>query len=230
MKKNYSETSAATIIMSVIIIGFILIVAFSAFRSDSYFNNNSEESSTYQKVTPNDNTNTESSPPENLNIELKTVETEFASYTSKIYDDDANRVHNISVACKKLNGYVIKSGKEFSFNNALGPMGKADGYKKYIGFDSNGNKIKVYGGGICQLSSTIYNTALISNFKITERHVHSRRVNYVPKNKDATIMYGSLDLKFVNNSGFDIKIKSTTDGNECTVTFYKIEQKVNEVQ
>lgn len=143
---------------------------------------------------------------------------EIATYTTHIYDTDKNRIHNITLATKKLNGYVIKSGDEFSFNNALGEMDYKNGYKKSVGFDSNGNIIKMYGGGICQISSTLYNASLIANLTITERHAHSRRVDYVPKNKDATVYYGGPDLKFINNTSYDIIIYATTDGQNVTVT------------
>lgn len=137
---------------------------------------------------------------------------EIASYSTIIYDNDKNRMHNISLACSSLNGYIVKAGEEFSFNSKLGEMDKEDGYKKATGFDSNGKKIKMYGGGICQISSTLYNAVLIANLEVTERHAHSRRVNYVPKNKDATVYYGGPDFKFINNTSNDIIIYANTDG------------------
>lgn len=154
--------------------------------------------------------------------ETSQVEEEIASYTTTIYDKDENRVHNITLANSKLNNFIIKAGEEFSFNNTIGPMGGDMGYKKALGFDSNGNKIEIYGGGLCQISSTLYNTALIAGFEITERHPHSTRVAYVPKDKDATIVYGSLDLKFINNSGADVKIYSTNDNANVTIRLVKL--------
>lgn len=150
------------------------------------------------------------------------VETEIATYTTNIYDKDDNRVHNISLAISKLNNTVIKSGGEFSFNNTIGPMGAGQGFKEAIGFDTNGNKIKMLGGGLCQISSTLYNSALISNMEITERHPHSRRVYYVPIDKDATIYYGHLDLKFKNNTGSDVKIVATNDNTSVVIKLMKI--------
>jgi vancomycin resistance protein YoaR len=101
-------------------------------------------------------------------------------------------------------------------------MGEAQGFKKALGFDSNGRKIKVFGGGMCQISSTIYNTALNLNLEILERHPHSRRVYYVPKDKDATVYYDTLDLKFKNNTNYDIKIIATSDNSNVTIKFMKI--------
>lgn len=157
--------------------------------------------------------------------ETSQVEEEIATYTTTIYDQDENRVHNITLANTKLNNFIIKAGEEFSFNNTIGPMGGDMGYKEALGFDSNGNKIKIFGGGLCQISSTLYNTALIAGFTITERHPHSVRVAYVPKDKDATIVYGSLDLKFINNSGSDVKVISTNDNANVTVKLIKLTTK-----
>ena len=101
-------------------------------------------------------------------------------------------------------------------------MDSSNGFKEALGFDSDGNKIKIFGGGICQLSSTLYNCTLDANMNITERHPHSRRVYYVPENKDATILYGTLDFKFINNRSNDIKILSTSDGSTVTVKLIEI--------
>ncbi len=101
-------------------------------------------------------------------------------------------------------------------------MNEAQGFKKAVGFDSKGKKIKISGGGLCQISSTLYNAVLDANLEVTERHAHSRRVYYVPKDKDATILYGTLDLKFKNNSDSDIKIEATNDSTNVTITLKKM--------
>ena len=123
-------------------------------------------------------------------------------------------------------GILFHHGEEFSFNNTMGQMGAADGYKKAIGFDNNGNKIKMYGGGICQISSTLYNAVLASNLKVTERHAHSRRVYYVPKNKDATVFSGGPDFKFINTYDTNVMICVYTDGYNVTVSL-KQEKLIN---
>ena len=149
-------------------------------------------------------------------------ETQIATYTTTLYDKEQTRIDNINLAISKLNGVIIEDGAEFSFNNTIGPMDEGSGFKKATGFDSNGKKIKVSGGGICQISSTLYNSALIAGFNITERHPHSRRVYYVPKDKDATIYYGSLDLKFINNSGSKVRIDASATSSTVTITLVKI--------
>lgn len=149
-------------------------------------------------------------------------EEQFATYTTTLYDKEKTRIENINLAISKLNGVIIENSAEFSFNNTIGPMDESNGFKKATGFDSKGRKIKISGGGICQISSTIYNTALIAGFEITERHPHSRRVYYVPKDKDATIFYGSLDLKFINNSGSKIRIDASATDSTVTISLIKI--------
>ena len=152
-----------------------------------------------------------------------TQEVVLSTYTTSIYDQDQNRVDNITLANSKLNGYIVKNGEEFSFNNTIGPMNEAQGFKKAVGFDSQGNKIQISGGGLCQISSTLYNAVLDASLEVTERHAHSRRVYYVPQDRDATILYGSLDFKFKNNSGSDIKIESTNDNTNVTITLKKLQ-------
>ena len=167
------------------------------------------------------NTNTESA---QIEKEIIYKDIEIASFTSTLYDNEENRVYNISKACDILNDVTIPNGSEFSFNNTIGPMGEENGYKLAKGFDDDGKLIDIPGGGMCQVSSTLYNVALIANLEITERHPHSRRVYYVPVDKDATIYYPSLDLKFINNTGYDLKISAQNDNYSVTIKMYKIEQ------
>lgn len=231
MEDNKSSNIIFIILLSIIFIGIFAYIVFSVISTENLIydkHTNTETTDNANNNEPNYNKNN------NLNNEINnkyTLEettpitittTEIATYSTSIYDNDKNRMHNLKLACSKLNNHIISKGTEFSFNSTLGPMGKDAGYKKATGFDSNGKKIKVYAGGMCQLSSTVYNCALISKLEITERHPHSRRVNYVPKDKDATIYYDTLDLKFINNTENDIKITANSDGKELTVTFYKI--------
>lgn len=84
---------------------------------------------------------------------------------------------------------------------------------------------KVFGGGNCQISSTLYNAVLaVPELKITERHEHSNHVPYVEKGKDAAVAYGSYDFKFLNNSGNTIKIKASTDDKNVTISIIKLEE------
>lgn len=235
--KKYNGENIYTIVIITVLAFALIILIYSIFSSNSNLyknsnnsassNNNSTNNNTNQnnisqeeidKMNVNTNTVQENSPPT-----TKTKETLITSYTTTIYDKDENRVYNIGLANEKLNNFIVKTGEEFSFNNTIGPMGEKQGFKKALGFDSEGRKIQTFGGGLCQISSTLYNCVLIANLEVTERHPHSRRVYYVPKDKDATIYYGLLDLKFKNNTANDIKILSKNDAYNVTVELYKIE-------
>lgn len=189
-------------------------------------NNNSNNNNSDKIKHSNDNTNDK--PATAVAKEKKEAtpqtptEVQIATYTTTLYDKEQTRIDNINLTISKLNGVIIENGAEFSFNNTIGPMNEGNGFKKATGFDSNGKKIKISGGGICQISSTLYNCALIAGFDITERHPHSRRVYYVPKDKDATILYGSLDLKFVNSSGSKVRIDASATKSTVTITLVKI--------
>lgn len=243
MEKNNKNEHNVTIIMYIIIILVILAVLFIVFLSNKELINNTTNTTDNYNINQeknnqnkNSNTNTENTENETNRdktsnnaipiVEEKTpptpVETQIATYTSTLYDKEQTRIENINLAISKLNGVIIENGKEFSFNNTIGPMDESNGFKKATGFDNKGKKIKIYGGGICQISSTLYNSALIAGFQITERHPHSRRVYYVPKDKDATIFYGSLDLKFINNSGSKVRIDASATKSSVTITLIKI--------
>ena len=229
MEDNKTSNIIFIILLSIVFIGIFAYIVSSVISTKNVIYDKPTELESTDTANNNEQNNTltdETNADNNNNIENRepvTITTEeIATYSTSIYDNDKNRMHNLKLACSKLNDHIISKGSEFSFNDTLGSMGKDAGYKKATGFDSNGKKIKVYAGGMCQLSSTVYNCALISKFEITERHPHSRRVNYVPKDKDATIYYDTLDLKFINNTENDVKITANTDGKELTVTFYKI--------
>lgn len=211
-----------TIIALLLILAIIIYVAFKLVKSNNIFYSNelipnlensldSKSKSENDKYTP-------------IEKEIVYSEVEIANYTSTLHDNSQNRMFNIQKAIGILNDTIIPAGSEFSFNNTIGSMGEENGYKKANGFDANGKIIQVPAGGMCQVSSTLYNVALLANMEITERHPHSRRVYYVPQDKDAAIYYPNLDLKFINNTGFDIKIKASTDNYSVTISFNKIEQ------
>ena len=223
MEKRSSDKilSLISIIILISLIGYIIYLFFK-----SNINLNSNKINVNKDIsnianTENINTNTESA---QIEKEIIYKDVEIASFTSTLYDNEENRVYNISKACDILNGVTIPNGSEFSFNNTMGPMGEENGYKLAKGFDDEGKLIDIPGGGMCQVSSTLYNVALIANLEITERHPHSRRVYYVPVDKDATIYYPSLDLKFINNTGYDLKISAQNDNYSVTIKMYKIEQ------
>lgn len=179
---------------------------------------NSQENSVSQKTEYN---NLNSSITETK--QTQPVETDLASFSTKIMYKDENREHNMALTCSKLNGTIIKAGEVFSFCNTVGKATAEAGYKEAEIFDKEGNIKKGYGGGNCQVSSTLYNVVLqIPSLKVTERHEHSRKVSYVESGKDAAIAYGSIDFKFKNESDSDIKIYSETTENAVNIRIVKM--------
>lgn len=137
------------------------------------------------------------------------------SFTTNLTDKTEGRLHNINLAISKLDGTVVKAGETFSFNDTIGPREEKDGYKEAIIFDGHGNKTKGFGGGVCQVTTTLYNAAKNAGLEIEERHEHSRDVPYIEDGADATVsFYGNEDLKFKNTKNYDIIINaSATDDN-----------------
>lgn len=151
------------------------------------------------------------------------VEELISSFSTKIYTKDSARQNNISITCSTLNETIVTADSTFSFCNTVGQATSVKGYKKADIFDNNGNKKKGLGGGNCQVSTTLYNAVLkIPSLSVIERHEHSNKVPYIANGKDAAVAYGSYDLKFKNNTGFDIKIKASSDGNSVNVNLYKM--------
>lgn len=136
------------------------------------------------------------------------IATPLGTYSTKLTDKTPGRLHNIKLAASILDNTKIKAGETFSFNDTVGPRTEKEGYKEAIIFDGHGNKTKGYGGGVCQITSTLYNAALAAGLKIEERHEHSRDVPYIADGKDATVSYyDGEDLKFENTAQRDLTVK-----------------------
>lgn len=150
------------------------------------------------------------------------TEEEISSFSTKIIDDDDNRDTNIRITCNEINGTIVKNGEEFSFNESAGNPTPDRGYKK-AGVFIDGELKKGYGGGNCQVSTTIYNAVnKIDGIKVTERHEHEKEVGYIEMGKDSTVVYDDLDLKFENNTGYDIKLYTELSNNRVKVKVNKL--------
>ncbi|ADL07950.1 VanW family protein [Thermosediminibacter oceani] len=147
------------------------------------------------------------------------IKVEMASFSTKFDKTQVGRSTNIKLAAKKLDGYIIPPGEVFSFNDAVGERSSKEGYKEAPIFFNN-EVISGIGGGVCQLSSTLYNLALITDLEIVERSNHSLPVNYVPLGRDATVNYGLIDLKFKNNTGGYLLLHAEVKEDTLTVKFY----------
>jgi vancomycin resistance protein YoaR len=124
-----------------------------------------------------------------------------------------NRATNINLATASINGKVLMPGEEFSFNYTVGQRTPDKGYKPAPAY-LNGKTIQDYGGGVCQVSSTLYNAVLEANLEVTDRSPHGYVPAYVPYGLDATVSWGAPDFCFVNNRNYAIKIISWTDGSD----------------
>ena len=184
--------------------------------SKNQTNNEQKSNSTENKTNNQVNSNTQQ------NTEVKKEE-QISTFSTKIYDTDPARQNNIRITCSRLNGLIVQNGETFSFTGTLGPSNQNNGYQKADIFDNKGRKQKQYGGGNCQISSTLYNAVLaVPTLVVTERHAHSNYVPYIQRGKDAAVAYGSYDLKFRNDTGNAVKILTATDGANVTATLVSI--------
>ena len=171
--------------------------------------NNSEENIRQQNII-NEINNTYI-PNNTVSIPSTPVETEVASFSTKLSGDSA-RLNNINTTCNTINGTTISNGQSFSFNSIVGQPSAEKGYQEAdVIVDKKVEK--GFGGGNCQVSTTIYNAALeVEGIEVTERHPHKKKVTYIEEGKDAAVSYsGGLDLKFTNNTGKDIKVYVSSD-------------------
>ncbi|MEG0260079.1 MAG: VanW family protein [Lysinibacillus sp.] len=122
-----------------------------------------------------------------------------ASYTTYFNSTDAGRNKNIELSAKAIHNVVVGSGDYFSFNTVVGPRDEVNGYQPAPEI-INKKVVMGIGGGICQTSSTLFNSVDQIPIKFVERHHHSLDVGYVPKGRDATVSYGGLDFRFQNTS------------------------------
>lgn len=151
----------------------------------------------------------------------KPTEIEIASFSTKIHNKENARQNNIKITCNALTNTEIKSGEVFSFCNTVGKATEEKGYQEADIF-VDGEKQKGFGGGNCQVSTTLYNAVInVDGIEIIERHEHSNDVPYIEKGKDAAVSYGSYDLKFKNNTPNTIKIIVEFDEENITAKIIK---------
>ena len=137
-------------------------------------------------------------------------------FSTEFNAKNKRRTNNIVLASDKINQTVIEPGATFSYNETVGPTSKKNGFKLSTIF-IRGEKYEGYGGGVCQVSSTLYNAAANAGMKIIERHDHSMPVDYVVKGKDAATSYGGIDFKFQNTKMFPVVIESHVEDGKITI-------------
>ncbi len=164
-----------------------------------------------------------------LDIESMEINGLIAQYSTRFDAGQVGRTYNIKVAAAALDGQLIAPGDEFSFNRVVGPRSSEAGYKS-ANVIINNELVPGLGGGVCQVSSTLYNAVLLANLKIVERTNHSLPVSYVPIGRDATVVYGAVDFKFANNTDFYIYMKSEVTVNNLIVKLYGNTEKTPRVE
>lgn len=150
---------------------------------------------------------------------------ELAAFSTRYDVTNYNRSNNLSIAAEKIDGTVVMPGETFSYNQVVGERTIAEGYKEAGAF-AGGGVVQSVGGGICQVSSTLYNVALLANLEIIERSNHAFLTGYVPESRDATVSWGSLDFQFKNTRQYPIKIEASAKNGVCQVAMYGIKEKV----
>lgn len=150
---------------------------------------------------------------------LSGVNTLISTYNTSFKGSIPSRCNNIQVATKSINGRLLMPGESFSFNETVGQRTAARGYQE-AGVIINGKHDFDFGGGICQVSSTLYNAMLLANINATERTHHTIRSLYVPVGLDATVDWGHLDLKFKNTLTYPIFLEGYTQGTNVYFNIY----------
>lgn len=219
------------IILTIIVI-FAIGIGIYLFNKNNNNQNNytsSKTSTNTQNSTENTNTSNDIKEKNTINETQNSTGNEvkkeelISSFSTKIYTKDAARQNNVTITCNTLNNTIIPNGSIFSFCDTVGKATSEKGYQEADIYDKDGNKEKGLGGGNCQVSTTLYNAVLkVSTLIVTERHEHSNKVPYIEDGKDAAVAYGSYDLKFKNNTGFDIKIKAENTADTVNISLFKI--------
>lgn len=143
----------------------------------------------------------------------------LAEYETKFNEQQLNRSQNIKIATTKINGTVVLPGEIFSYNNTVGYRTETDGFKlapMYIG----GKLVDGIGGGVCQVSSTLYNAVLCANLEVMERKSHQFLPAYIEVGRDATVADGYIDFKFKNTRKYPIKIICSAQNGVVKVKIY----------
>lgn len=161
--------------------------------------------------------------PKGNSEDLSKVKDVLGTYTTSYTSSGSDRSANVANGCNLINGTTLYPGEEFSAYNMVSPFTEENGY--YLaGSYLNGMVVESLGGGICQVSTTLYNAVILSELEVTERHNHSMEVSYVPASADAAIAESAgKDFRFMNNLDYPIYIEGYTQDKHITFTIYGVE-------
>lgn len=149
--------------------------------------------------------------------DLEGITTVLGTYETSFNSGDTSRTHNIQIATDKINNVILPPNGVFSFNEIVGERTAEAGYDDAPVF-MDGKLVPGIGGGICQVSSTLFNTALLSGMTIEERTTHFAPVGYIPAGRDATVAYGYLDFVFKNPYSHPVYVMAHTAGDTLVIT------------
>lgn len=147
---------------------------------------------------------------------IKNIDSVISSFNTKFNPGDKNRSDNIRLACSRINGRILLPGDEFSMNDTLGPRTVENGYKDAPVIFKN-ELISGPGGGICQVTTTVYDTVLKAKLDVLERSHHSMPLGYVSPGQDATIAEGSIDFRFRNSLDYPICLAASVKGDTIDI-------------
>jgi vancomycin resistance protein YoaR len=142
---------------------------------------------------------------------LEGITATLATFSTSLGSSSSNRVQNVRLACRAIDGLVLLPGDVFSYNNVVGPRVPRAGYRE-APVIVRGKLQPGIGGGICQVSSTLYNAVLLADLEIVRRQHHSFPVSYLPAGRDATVSYGSIDFRFRNSLPHPIALDAKVVG------------------
>lgn len=147
----------------------------------------------------------------------------LGTFTTRYDASNKNRSNNITLASNKIDGTIILPGEVFSYNQTVGKRTIDAGYKE-AGAYAGGKVVQEIGGGICQVSSTLYNAVLYANLEIVDRSNHYFETSYVDAGRDATVSWGTVDFKFRNNRQYPIKIEAVSKNGVTKMTIKGIKE------
>lgn len=147
----------------------------------------------------------------------------ISSFSTRYDASNTNRSTNLRIATEKINGTVLLPGEVFSYNKTVGKRTVEEGYKDAKIY-ADGGVVDGLAGGICQISSTLYNSVLLANLEIVERRNHSFTTSYVAAGRDATVVWGTIDFKFKNSRNYPIKIEGSVKNGVAEFKIYGMQE------
>ena len=158
------------------------------------------------------------------NLKINVFPNQLSTFSTRFDENNKERSTNLNIAASKIDGTILSPGEEFSYNKVVGERSISAGYKEAKIYQG-GKVIDGLGGGICQISSTLYNAVVCANLDVTERYNHQFITSYVQPGRDATVAYGSKDFKFKNNRTYPIRIDVYITSGIAKVDIYGIKEK-----